>query len=342
MRKKITAFLLAVFAAFALAGCTEHPQQEISPPGDYEYDYEYLAGLETPEEPGPVQTSIEYVDGGLDIVFEKDGEKQPFTVPAWDGGHAWTELNGGVPMFDTADLTRTDAFETYSELDGLGRCGTAYANICAELQPTESRGEIGNVRPSGWHTVRYNDLVSGNYLYNRCHLIGFQLAGENANEKNLITGTRYLNIDGMLDFENMIDDYVEETGNHVLYRVIPWFQDDELVCRGLTMEAYSVEDGGEGVCFFVYAYNVQPGVDIDYATGESRRADGREQSDVEDELENGPVQIFILNTRTGKFHRPDCRYASDISEGNRLEMEQSLGAMLQAGYSPCGSCHPDE
>lgn len=358
MKKKIIALMLALAMSAALVGCTDG-QQEISPPGDYNYDV-YLAGADesvpvpgtagsapAPGYEGP--TVIEALEPPVitegitvDVSIEQDGILNGFSVPEWDGEHAWVELNGNIPMFDTADLARTDAFETYSDLDSLGRCGTAYANICTELQPTEARGEIGNVRPSGWHTVKYNDLISGNYLYNRCHLIGFQLAGENANEKNLITGTRYLNIDGMLDFENMVDDYVEETGNHVLYRVTPWFRDGELVCRGLTMEAYSVEDQGEGVRFFVWAYNNQPGVVIDYATGESRRADGRDQSDVEDEMENGPVQAFVLNTKTGKFHRPECQYAESMAAVNRLELEQSLGAMLQAGYSPCGSCHPDE
>lgn len=358
IKRRIMTLLLATAIAAMLAGCTDG-RQEISPPGDYDYGDVYLAGADESVPVSGTDNALQGVETGGSapapgyewpaavealeplVGIWHDGLQYMFDAPAWDGERAWTELNNGVPLFDTDDLARTDAFETYSELDELGRCGTAYANICAELQPTESRGEIGNVRPSGWHTIRYNDLVSGNYLYNRCHLIGFQLAGENANEKNLITGTRYLNIDGMLDFENMIDDYVEETGNHVLYRVIPWFYHDELVCRGITMEAYSVEDHGEGVQFFVWAYNVQPGVEIDYATGESRRADGRGQADVEDELENGPVQAFVLNTKTGKFHKPECQYAESMSDTNRLDLEQSLGAMLQAGYSPCGSCRPD-
>ena len=162
----------------------------------------------------------------------------------------------------------TEPFETYSELDRLGRCGTAYANICLEIMPTDFRGEIGQVKPSGWQTVKY-DCVDGGYLYNRCHLIGYQLAGENANKQNLITGTRYMNVTGMLPFENMVDDYVEETQNHVLYRVTPIFEGKNLVASGIQMEAFSVEDDGEGVCFNVFVYNVQPGVTIDYATGDS-------------------------------------------------------------------------
>lgn len=182
----------------------------------------------------------------------------------------YVTVNDNIPYFTENDLT-TEAFETYSELDDLGRCGVAYANVCQELMPTEERGEIGQVKPTGWHTVKY-DFVSGKYLYNRCHLLGYQLTGENANEQNLITGTRYLNVEGMLPFENMVADYVEETDNHVLYRVTPIFQDDELVARGVLMEGLSVEDDGEGICFNVYCYNNQPGVIIDYATGESQAA----------------------------------------------------------------------
>lgn len=182
----------------------------------------------------------------------------------------YVTVNDNIPYFTENDLT-TEAFETYSELDDLGRCGVAYANVCQELMPTEERGEIGQVKPTGWHTVKY-DFVSGKYLYNRCHLLGYQLTGENANEQNLITGTRYLNVEGMLPFENMVADYVEETDNHVLYRVTPIFEGDELVARGVLMEGLSVEDDGEGICFNVYCYNNQPGVIIDYATGESQAA----------------------------------------------------------------------
>lgn len=263
-------------------------------------------------------------------------------IPEWDGTSAYTDLNGGVPFFDEADLARTDAFEIYSDLDGLGRCGPAYANICIELMPTEDRGEIGNVRPSGWHTVRYNDLVAGNYLYNRCHLIGFQLAGENANEKNLITGTRYLNIDGMLDLENAVADHVRGAGGHVLYRATPVFAGDELVARGVLLEAWSVEDAGAAVSACRYCYNVQPGIGIDYLTGGSRRLDGRNQNEIEKEMDEGPAMDFVLNTNSGKFHLPDCRYVAAISEDNRLELHESLSKMLQAGYGPCGSCHPDQ
>ena len=188
-------------------------------------------------------------------------------IPEWSGA-AYVELEDNQPGFTKEEIT-LEAFEDYSELDYLGRCGAAYANICPELMPTEERESIGNVKPTGWVSAKY-DCVDGKYLYNRCHLIGFQLAGENANEKNLITGTRYLNVTGMLPFENDVADYVQRTDNHVLYRVTPVFVGTELVARGVQMEAYSVEDAGDGVCFNIFAYNVQPGVVIDYATGESR------------------------------------------------------------------------
>ena len=183
-------------------------------------------------------------------------------------GEPCAVVNGNVPYFSKEELT-TQSFESYSGLDDLGRCGAAYACVGLDLMPTEERGSIGNVRPTGWHTVKYNDIVDRNYLYNRCHLIGYLLSGENANERNLITGTRYLNVQGMLPYENRIADYVTESGNHVLYRVTPVFEGENLLASGVLMEALSVEDGGQAVSFCVYAYNVQPGIAIDYATGES-------------------------------------------------------------------------
>ena len=183
---------------------------------------------------------------------------------------AYVVVNNNQPEFTEADYT-TESYEEYAPLDALNRCGVAMACIGKDIMPTEERGSIGQVKPSGWHTVKY-DSVDGKYLYNRCHLIGYQLTGENANEENLITGTRYLNVEGMLPFENMVADYVKETGNHVLYRVTPIFDGDNLVARGVQMEAWSVEDNGEGICFNVYCYNNQPGIEIDYATGESKLA----------------------------------------------------------------------
>ena len=187
-------------------------------------------------------------------------------IPAYSG-EAYVAINGNQPFFTEEDMT-SSSYETYSPLDGLGRCGVAEACVGQDLMPTEERGSISSVKPTGWQVAKY-DFVDGKYLYNRCHLIGYQLTAENANKQNLITGTRYLNVTGMLPFENMVADYIHETGNHVLYRVTPLFDGTDLVAQGVLMEALSVEDGGEGICFNVYCYNVQPGVTIDYATGDN-------------------------------------------------------------------------
>ena len=208
------------------------------------------------------------------VVGTLEGMSRPIYASSIDDipeytDHSYVIINENEPYFTDEDLT-TKSFEEYAPLDVLGRCGVAYANIGKDIMPDKERGSIGHVKPSGWQTVKYNGIVDGNYLYNRCHLIGFQLAGENANERNLITGTRYLNIDGMVDFENQVAEYVKETGNHVLYRVTPIFDGLELVARGVQMEALSVEDNGEGIKFNVYCYNVQPGVEIDYKDGTSK------------------------------------------------------------------------
>ena len=252
------------------------------------------------------------------------------SIPAYTD-EPYVVLQENVPDFDSSDFT-TQAFETYAPLDELDRCGVAYANICTELMPTEERGSIGQVKPSGWHTVTY-DNVDGRYLYNRCHLIGFQLAGENANEQNLITGTRYMNVEGMLPFENQVADYVEETENHVLYRVTPIFHGDNLVASGVQMEAWSVEDQGEGVCFNVYVYNVQPGITIDYATGESWLEGTASPSE-------SVSSHYVLNTSSKKFHLPECSGVRDIKESNRQDYQGNRDQLLEQGYTPCGLCHP--
>lgn len=198
------------------------------------------------------------------------GAFDPAAIPDYQG-EPYVQLNDGEPYFSDSEMTAV-AFEEYAPLDALGRCGTAYACVGAELMPTEPRGNIGMIRPSGWHTVRYDDLIDGKYLYNRCHLLGYQLTGENDNPQDLITGTRYLNIQGMAPFENQVAGYIRQTGNHVLYRVTPVFHGGDLLCTGVLMEARSVEDEGAGLCFCVYAYNVQPYIVIDYATGSSARA----------------------------------------------------------------------
>ena len=276
-------------------------------------------------------------------------------VPAYSG-KAYTSVNGNVPYFTAAELTTT-SFETYSDLDTLGRCGVTYACIGKDLMPTEERGSIGMVKPTGWHTVRYDDLVDGKYLYNRCHLIGYQLAGENANTKNLITGTRYLNIEGMLPFANMVADYIQETNNHVLYRVTPIFEGNNLLANGVLMEGYSVEDKGAGVSYCVFAYNVQPGIEIDYATGESKLADGAQHEEQKtatvtptpspEPEKQEPVTgseasqaDYILNTNTKKFHYPTCSSVNDMKEKNKQEFFGTRDETIALGYSPCGRCKP--
>ena len=189
------------------------------------------------------------------------------SIPEYSNAN-YVVLNNNEPNFTESDYT-TDSFERYSELDSLGRAKVAYANIGVDLMPTEERGSIGQVKPSGWHLVKY-DIVNGKYLYNRCHLIGFQLTGENANEKNLITCTRQMNTVGMLEFENKVANYIKSTNNHVLYRVTPIYKEDNLLASGVVMEGYSVEDSGEGIKFNIFVYNVQDGIDIDYKTGDSK------------------------------------------------------------------------
>ena len=266
-----------------------------------------------------------------------------YSPTAYDGS-PYVEVNNNIPDFPESDFTTT-SFETYGKLDSLGRCTTAYANIGQDLMPTEKRGDISQVKPSGWHSVRY-DCVEGKSLYNRCHLIGYQLTAENANDKNLITGTRYLNTEGMLPFENMVADYIKETGNHVLYRVTPIYNGDNLVADGVQMEAMSVEDDGEGITYHVYCYNVQPGVGIDYATGDSwlestTSGSGSTQKDTKPvKQDTTKLTKYVLNTSTMKFHKPDCSGVEKMSKENRRSVKAKRESLIQQGYSPCGQCKP--
>ena len=222
---------------------------------------------------------IEYYNGSMASGNITNEELSNTTIVSFDldsipkyKDSPYVVINNNIPSFNENDYT--GVFEKYSELDNLGRCGVAYASICKEIMPEGKRESISSVKPTGWRTDKYPGLVDGNYLYNRCHLIGYQLAGENANNKNLITGTRYMNVQGMLPFENEVDEYIEKnTKNHVLYKVTPIFEGNNLVANGVQMEAYSVEDKGKGVCFNVYVYNVQPGITINYKTGESKLAE---------------------------------------------------------------------
>ena len=255
-------------------------------------------------------------------------EENPSAV--WDG-QPYTAVNGNVPGFSEKDLTAA-SFESYSELDSLGRCGTAFACLGQDLMPRGERGDISGIHPTGWHSVQY-DFIDGKNLYNRCHLIGWQLSGEDANRKNLITGTRYMNVEGMLPFENMVADYIKETGCHVLYRVTPVFQGSNLVADGVLMEAMSVEDQGDSISFCVFVPNVQPGVAIDYSDGSSRPADSQSSPENEE-------AIYIVNTNTRRFHLPSCSSVREMKESNRENFTGSREELIEEGYIPCGKCRP--
>ncbi|MBO7304309.1 MAG: DNA/RNA non-specific endonuclease [Clostridia bacterium] len=255
------------------------------------------------------------------------------SIPEFTGKHPYAVINGNVPFF--TDEERDTSYEKYSRLDSLGRCGPAIACIGTDIMPTEDRESISHIKPSGWQSSKY-DIVDGKYLYNRAHLIGFQLTGENGNEKNLITGTRYMNVKGMLPFENMVADYVKETENRVLYRVTPIFDGNDLVARGVLMEAASVED--DEIRFCVYVYNAQPGITIDYATGNSRLS----SDPVPDEPTPEPPTKteYVLNTSTKKFHLPSCTYAVNMTAANKESYVGERDALIGMGYSPCGKCNP--
>ena len=307
--RRVTAFLLVFFIAgsgFGLSGCSSKKDNQAGTVGSTEVQ------------------STAVADDMASLVYQ---------------GEPYVVINDNNPDFTEADMT-TVSFESYGELDVLGRCTTAFANIGKDLMPAEKRGSIGEVKPTGWQTAKY-DNVDGKYLYNRCHLIGYQLTGENANAKNLITGTRYLNVDGMLPFENMVADYIKETNNHVLYRVTPVFSGDNLVASGVHMEAKSVEDNGDGILFNVYCFNAQPGIAIDYATGDSHQDD----SIVADASKSttaaeANVQTYVLNTNTKKFHKESCNSAKSMDASNKKIYTGSRQEIIDIGYEACGVCKP--
>lgn len=268
------------------------------------------------------------------------------TVPDFTD-QPYVEINNNIPYFDATEYT-TKAFESYSPLDSLGRCGVAYACVCQDTMPTEKRGNISSVKPSGWQSISY-DFVNGKSLYNRCHLIGFQLTAENANNRNLITGTRYMNTEGMLPFENMVADYVKETNGHVLYRVTPVFDGDNLVARGVEMEAYSVDDKGDSISFNVYVYNNQPGVIINYADGTSHLPSETDtqnsttsNSSSRQTSSDAQVTEYVVNVNNKKVHLPSCSSVKNIKEQNKKTVTDSLAHLIQEGYTPCNTCLPQE
>ena len=380
---KLSYFLTLLLCLCMLVGCGSGAATQVMLKAEDSETESYVEAVQTesaendPGNEAEIQTAAETeIQAAAKVQSDDSKQKVVHTgtasafntadVPAYSG-KPYTAVNNNEPYFTSDDLT-TEAFENYSELDSLGRCGVAYANVCLETMPTEKRGSISEVKPTGWHSVKY-DNVDGKSLYNRCHLIGYQLTAENANQQNLITGTRYLNVDGMLPFENMVADYVKETDNHVLYRVTPIFTGDNLVADGVLMEGYSVEDEGDGICFCAYAYNVQPGITIDYATGDSwlssengnsdsssggnsavsqSAADksGTQQAAVQTESvkeTSAPVSTgteYILNTNTKKFHYPSCSSVKQMKASNKKEYTGSRDDLIAQGYDPCKKCNP--
>ena len=333
MKQKITTLFTLLLAVFLLAGCTEPS----------------LAPTVSVQQ-APSAEKVEEVEYTLE------------NLPAYSS-KPYVPLYKNQPKFTAAQL-KPVSFESYSELDALGRCGVAFACIGTDLMPTTERGSIGSVKPSGWQMAKY-DHVEGKYLYNRCHLIGYQLSGENANRSNLITGTRYLNVTGMLPFEDMVADYVKETENHVLYRVTPIFKGDNLVADGVEMEAFSVEDNGDGICFHVFCSNCQPGVVINYkdgtnhavgATASEEKSSSEKSSSAKSSskneaasgskkpagTQNAAEQTFVLNTSSKKVHRPTCGSVNTISAQNKKTYTGSYAVLEQQGYSPCKRCKPNE
>lgn len=329
---------IVLAAGIIFAGCSTNTQPDyVDTPATVIADETSVSEASETAEAQESSAAEESIQSAEDVSPQHAGTETQFSygsIPVYSGS-PYVAVNENIPFFTDEELT-TQSFETYSELDSLGRCGVTYACIGQDLMPTEDRESISEVTPSGWNNKEY-DFVDGGWLYNRCHLIGFQLTGENANEKNLITGTRSMNVDGMLLFENMTADYIKETGNHVMYRVTPVFEGDELVPRGVLMEGKSVEDNGEGILFNVFVYNVQPGVEIDYMTGDSKlaEADGSEGS--EQAFAEGE---YVLNTNTKKFHMPNCSSVADMDEDNREKFSGSRNELMDMGYEPCGRCNP--
>ena len=359
---------LTLLLSIALAtGCSASTAGNEAPPGEPTPE---LASTGTPD--GPQEPQSAPAEDTNQQETEAVGENRPVTddgvlsyrdVPAFEG-NPYVYVNDGEPTFTDEQRAAEPGHEHYGELDELGRCTAAFAVVGPETQPTEKRGSIGEVRPSGWQMAKY-DFVEGKYLFNRCHLLGYQLTGENANERNLITGTRYLNVQGMLPFENAVADYVDATGNHVLMAVMPVFEGSELVARGVHMMAESVEDGGEGVAFNVFCYNVQPGVVIDYGTGESMleedatplpdvsgaesapdtASEGAGAGEASEKGATGSAEgkgttEYALNTNSKKFHLPSCSSVDQMSPKNREDVEDTRENLIAKGYDPCKRCNP--
>ncbi len=340
LKKYGLAFLLSALlfttGCEASAGTAEQQKENIT---QTEQQSEEVSSTDAPQQDALAETDTS------ESISSETNSFSLTDIPEFSGS-PYIVINDNNPFFTDEELSST-SFEKYSDLDPLGRCGTAYASIGKDIMPTEKREAIGHIKPSGWKTAKY-DCVDGKYLFNRCHLIGFQLSAENDNEKNLITGTRYMNVDGMLPFENMVADYVKETGNHVQYRVTPVYDRENLVASGVLMEAKSVEDNGAGILFNVFCYNNQPGVEIDYADGTSRAledtssivSDTKPDADKQDSSNNAAEATYILNTNTKKFHKPDCSSLSSMKEENKETFTGNRNELTQQGYEACKNCNP--
>lgn len=330
----IVACLLAL--ALVFAGC-DAPSVETEESSAVITTVETVETTDTIEAESSEKTSTETEKTPEAIFNPENLSTSPLdlsSIPAYSD-KPYAEVNGNLPFFAESEITAV-AYESYSALDVLGRCGAAIACCGKETMPAanEERGNISSITPTGWVQAKYI-CVSGQSLYNRCHLIAWQLSAENANAKNLISGTRYLNADGMIPFENMVADYIKETGNHVMYRVTPIFEGNDLLASGVQLEAYSVEDGGEGVCFNVYCYNVQPFIIIDYATGSSSFDEAAFEASKPDPDEVGD---YVLNKNTKKIHYPYCNSVTQMSEKNRVEYKGTLNDLKSQGYATCGNC----
>lgn len=305
--KKISSFLLSILLVLNFTACSNFPQ-----------------GLAPSENKTVLAQNID--------------ESLSFSdIPPYSGA-PFVAIHDNIPYFTKEEISEY-SFEDYTPLDSLGRCGVCIASIGPDIMPTEERKPIGSVKPTGWHSIKYEG-IDGNFLYNRCHLIGFQLTGENANEENLITGTRHLNTEGMLPFENMVADYVKETGNHVMYRVTPVFEGENLLAHGVLLEGYSVEDHGAGILFCVYCYNVQPGILIDYTDGSSQKTDTQPTPEKQTANSSETETVFVLNTNTKKIHKPACNSVKQIRPENKQSVSASKENLLSEGYSPCAACKP--
>ena len=344
---KIAALLLSVAMLFSFAGCTLDTDINESSSNFTDSSISESNTADDPPSSGSISTDSDVHSSGSEESEKPNtstgtGTADPVklsSIPAFSG-NAYAVINDNQPNFSASELT-TKAYENYADLDSQGRCGTAIASCGKEIMPAdgEERGSFSSIYPSGWKQAKYSG-ISGGYLWNRCHLIGWQLSAENANRKNLITGTRYMNINGMLPFENMVADYIQESGNHVAYRVTPIYDGNDLVCSGVQMEAYSIEDHGEAICFNVYCYNVQPGITINYATGDSSEP-GSETTTPPSSSESGNTnnnpgtsgEMVWIPSSGSKYHsNPGC---SNMKNPTQVTKDEAISR----GYEPCKKCY---